>query len=706
MATVEEISNEVINTTFSVFDTLQNAEDSIIKYEMQTSSKFSTFKKDKTFSVKDFELKNHKILFEDKKNKFRPSQQIMFSGVPFIIVGSKHLDCTHGVNHTISRKMRNQAEKLKAKDTVNSATMYAKSRFLSQDTKKMNCPAKITIRDVVYFPDFKAEANTERRKRTVAEKLKEDWSNKKETFNFDRKIVVNFPLEDEHKGHLVGKRAGLSLQVDSKIISKIYQLVGEGIRNPREMQRSIRVYVKDELFRGLELPPTSSRRYYPKIQDIRNHMYKAATKLKFSKLDQENLQQKVEEWRNKYPRDKFYYRGYGEVTDHSKELEVSEKFNRENEEDIFSNVLPTKQKLIFIHQTISQKELLYKYGNHICLLDATYKSTRYSIPLFFVVVKTNSNYQVVASFAVQDETTDTITEALKKLSQWNPEWNPKCFMTDNCEAEILSIENVFKDCFVILCDFHREQAWERWLSANANGMRSVKHTALCLLRRIAASETQEEYDIAIQALHKDPIWISTNSIKFKNYIENTWLPEKKRWVKAFRSGILETVVNTNNGVERKNRDFKHEFLNQYKDNSLSGMVTVLVDQFIPETYSRYVEANIRRCSDYRLYNSNLPKWLCNKPENFTRHCIEKIGLVKDCNNLKITFHENSKNKQMYEVKSFTSAKSYIVTIGGQDTKFPDCQCIEWKKTLMPCKHMVAIFQHCDGVSWDLLPDSY
>ncbi|XP_065677334.1 uncharacterized protein LOC101241125 [Hydra vulgaris] len=210
------------------------------------------------------------------------------------------------------------------------------------------------------------------------------------------------------------------------------------------MQRSIRVYVKDELFRGLELPPTSSRRYYPKIQDIRNHMYKAATKLKFSKLDQENLQQKVEEWRNKYPRDKFYYRGYGEVTDHSKELEVSEKFNREDEEDIFSNVLPTKQKLLFIHQTISQKELLYKYGNHICLLDATYKSTRYAILLFFVIVKTNSNYQVVASFAVQDETTDTITEALKRLSQWNPEWNPKCFMTDNCEAEVLSIENVFK----------------------------------------------------------------------------------------------------------------------------------------------------------------------------------------------------------------------------------------------------------------------
>ena len=51
---------------------------------------------------------------------------------------------------------------------------------------------------------------------------------------------------------------------------------------------------------------------------------------------------------------------------------------------------------------------------------------------------------------------------------------------------------------------------------------------------------------------------------------------------------MEIVVNTNNGVERKNRDFKYEFLRPYKDNTLSGMITVLVEQFIPETYDRYV----------------------------------------------------------------------------------------------------------------------
>ena len=60
----------------------------------------------------------------------------------------------------------------------------------------------------------------------------------------------------------------------------------------------------------------------------------------------------------------------------------------------------------------------------------------------------------------------------------------------------------------------------------------------------------------------------------------------QKWVKAFRFGLLEIVVNTNNGVERKNREFKYDFLKQYKDNALIGMITVLVEQLMPDTYSR------------------------------------------------------------------------------------------------------------------------
>jgi len=61
-----------------------------------------------------------------------------------------------------------------------------------------------------------------------------------------------------------------------------------------------------------------------------------------------------------------------------------------------------------------------------------------------VVVKTNCDYQIVASFAVQDETTLSIIEALNILKKWNPDWTPHMFMSDTCEEEITALEDVFE----------------------------------------------------------------------------------------------------------------------------------------------------------------------------------------------------------------------------------------------------------------------
>ena len=45
--------------------------------------------------------------------------------------------------------------------------------------------------------------------------------------------------------------------------------------------------------------------------------------------------------------------------------------------------------------------------------------------------------------------------------------------------------------------------------------------------------------------------------------------------------LMEIVANTNNGVERQNKDLKHEYFKHYKENSLSGVITVLTEQFLP-----------------------------------------------------------------------------------------------------------------------------
>ena len=74
----------------------------------------------------------------------------------------------------------------------------------------------------------------------------------------------------------------------------------------------------------------------------------------------------------------------------------------------------------------------------------------------------------------------------------------------------------FLDSEVLLCDFHREQAWERWLNLVANGMQAVKEEPLCMLRRIADSETEESFQINLNFLFNSNLWNDEQHGKFKN----------------------------------------------------------------------------------------------------------------------------------------------------------------------------------------------
>ena len=76
-------------------------------------------------------------------------------------------------------------------------------------------------------------------------------------------------------------------------------------------------------------------------------------------------------------------------------------------------------------------------------LDATYKTTRYSLPLFFLVVKTNVDYQIVATFVSESETFETISKALNVIKSWNVNFQPLYCMTDYCNEEIRALESVF-----------------------------------------------------------------------------------------------------------------------------------------------------------------------------------------------------------------------------------------------------------------------
>ena len=97
---------------------------------------------------------------------------------------------------------------------------------------------------------------------------------------------------------------------------------------------------------------------------------------------------------------------------------------------------------LFVCQSMRQKYLFQRYGNELILLDAIYKTTRYSLPLFFLTVKANVDYQIVATFVMENETTQSITEAFAIIKSWNPKVCPTYGMTDYCNEEKDAVESV------------------------------------------------------------------------------------------------------------------------------------------------------------------------------------------------------------------------------------------------------------------------
>lgn len=85
----------------------------------------------------------------------------------------------------------------------------------------------------------------------------------------------------------------------------------------------------------------------------------------------------------------------------------------------------------------------------------------------------------------------------------------------------------FSDSVVFICDFHREQAWERWLAKKGNGCSDIKQEALAKLQRMARASTDAECKAAEEGLRNWKIWNDPAKSKLVDYIQRYWLSIKK-----------------------------------------------------------------------------------------------------------------------------------------------------------------------------------
>ena len=224
----------------------------------------------------------------------------------------------------------------------------------------------------------------------------------------------------------------------------------EGVHNVREMKRLLKFTVKNEIFKDQALPEVTNKRYFPTSRSVKNHISKARRKQTQSLIDQECLQEKIGEWKKSNPTTKIHLRTKSLRSDSKEERKVENDGSSDEKEcieDEISGVVkiktPSSNTFMFVYQTKWQRQLLHRYGTEMVFLDATYRTTRYALPLFFLVVKTNMDYQIAATFVIESETTSSIREALQVIKDWNPDIQPQYAMTDYCNEEILAFESVF-----------------------------------------------------------------------------------------------------------------------------------------------------------------------------------------------------------------------------------------------------------------------
>ena len=103
----------------------------------------------------------------------------------------------------------------------------------------------------------------------------------------------------------------------------------EGVTDTREMKRVLRIIVKTEMFKGIDIPEPSNKHFFPRPSTIRNHITHTKWELSHCMIDQGCLQEKIKQWKLSDKSSNIFFRPKSSFHDD----EILEK-SREDDSDI------------------------------------------------------------------------------------------------------------------------------------------------------------------------------------------------------------------------------------------------------------------------------------------------------------------------------------------------------------------------------------
>ena len=210
--------------------------------------------------------------------------------------------------------------------------------------------------------------------------------------------------------------------------------------------------------------------------------------------------------------------------------------------------------------------LLAKCFPSVVIVDCTYKTNKYKMPLFAMVgiTSTAKTFSIAHCFLYK-EMEDNYQWALSKLkSLFEPHDIPSVFITDRESAVIKAIRGVFPDARHMLCMFHITKNVEQYYKPMFQTT-SVWTKLFDDWQLVTKSTSEEEFFTRWEELKKD--WSEfPNCI---DYLTRTWFPHREAFVLAWTNRIKHRGNRTMNRAEGS-----YGKLKKHLDNGVGTFFTV------------------------------------------------------------------------------------------------------------------------------------
>lgn len=384
-----------------------------------------------------------------------------------------------------------------------------------------------------------------------------------------------------------------------------------------------------------------------------------------------------------------------------------------------------EKPFLVLRMTKFMQMLLMRYGHKsMVFLDSTHGICKYKeCSLFYLGVKTNEGYKIVAMFMTNRETQETVVEALQLIKEQNPDFKPEVAMVDYCGAEISSFLDTwpaeravgdqprYRGIEVWICQTHRERAWMRNL-VKRFGRTEDYDTALRMLREIASAQEIDQADAAWLKLKQHELW-SRKMTKMKKgkmtpitnlqqWIDNKWgdILIRKMWQVCYRKRLRIIPCHTTNGSESFNSVTKNVTdLNGH--DKIYQVCQKLFEIQLPDEEKKYWRAQKSAGSLDMGHRPDEKEYLINVPNRFYRDC-KRISKFNNAHERQYGATEVKKMaRSSYHVCSGIAENApHLVEV-----HLPRCDCYTFWKRRYLCPHLVKLLDR-EVVKWEELPATY